>query len=376
MNGEEKSHYRISPSSSSRIEKCPGSLRLSEGVPNKTSVYADEGTRAHSVCEIALRSGEAPVHDDIEMVRAATVYVQFCRSILYNHLILDYGIEYKKEHGSIPGFGGTVDFFAVYETDEKVVLHICDFKYGAGVFVSEVKNRQLMSYASIWISNHLEIKIDEVIMSIVQPRAKDGGNSIRSWSCGIGEIAEWESILQSAIKRSDLSAGDHCRWCPAKLLCPAIRDIAFQAAQTEFEVVKSTDNDRAIEDQIAWLIELDRMSGAIKSVLEEVRPTLLYLMEKGTVIPEFKVIQGYSNREWRVTENEVEDLFWLHGVEPDKCKKTELISPAQAEKILGLGVIDSYVERRKTGLRVVPATDKGDPVNVDVFSENCFESIW
>ena len=373
---DEKFHYRISPSATSRIEKCPGSLRLSDGVPSKSSKYADEGTLAHSVGEIALRTGEAPKHDSPEIVEAITHYVQFCRSILYSNLVVDYAVEYRSEHATILGFGGTVDFFCIYEEDSKKVLHIVDYKHGAGVFVSEKENRQLMSYAAICLSNHANIGIEKVVMSIVQPRAKDCQEPIRTWECSVEEILIWETELQNAIAKNDLVTGDHCRWCPAKLLCPAIRDVAFQAAQTEFEVIRTTKDEKVIEDQVGWLLELDRMSSAIKSVLEEVRPTLLWLMQQGTKIPEMKAVKAFSNRSWGVSNEELKSFFQNAGLQESDYMESEFISPAKAEKLLGVGTIDSLTTRRETGLRVVPASEKGEPVNLDVFSDNSFESIW
>jgi hypothetical protein len=291
-------------------------------------------------------------------------------------LVVDYAVEYRSEHATISGFGGTVDFFCIYEEDSKKVLHIVDYKHGAGVFVSEKKNRQLMSYAAICLSNHANIGIEKVVMSIVQPRAKDCQEPIRTWECSVEEILIWETELQNAIAKNDLVTGDHCRWCPAKLLCPAIRDVAFQAAQTEFEVIRTAKDEKVIEDQVGWLLELDRMSSAIKSVLEEVRPTLLWLMQQGTKIPEMKAVKAFSNRSWGVSDEELKSFFQNAGLQESDYMESEFISPAKAEKLLGVGTIDSLTKRRETGLRVVPASEKGEPVNLDVFSDNSFDSIW
>ena len=43
-------HALLGPSSSARWLACPPSARLTEFMPNETSVYAEEGTKAHSLC--------------------------------------------------------------------------------------------------------------------------------------------------------------------------------------------------------------------------------------------------------------------------------------------------------------------------------------
>src|ERR1700678_4584771 len=47
-------HAKFSASSMSRIEKCPGSVTLSEGLPDRDSIYSIEGTKAHTVLETIL----------------------------------------------------------------------------------------------------------------------------------------------------------------------------------------------------------------------------------------------------------------------------------------------------------------------------------
>ena len=48
-------HALLSPSSSERWISCPPSVRMSEGIEEKPSEYAAEGTAAHSLCEYKLR---------------------------------------------------------------------------------------------------------------------------------------------------------------------------------------------------------------------------------------------------------------------------------------------------------------------------------
>ena len=50
-----ESHALVGASSSKQWLNCPPSARLQEKIPNPGSVYAAEGTFAHSVCEYKVR---------------------------------------------------------------------------------------------------------------------------------------------------------------------------------------------------------------------------------------------------------------------------------------------------------------------------------
>ena len=52
-------HAVLGASSSKRWMTCPGSVRLSEGMPNESSVYAAEGSAAHALGEHCLIHGYA-----------------------------------------------------------------------------------------------------------------------------------------------------------------------------------------------------------------------------------------------------------------------------------------------------------------------------
>ena len=45
-------HALLSPSSSHRWLKCPASVALSKDMPDETSEYAEEGTKAHRLAEL------------------------------------------------------------------------------------------------------------------------------------------------------------------------------------------------------------------------------------------------------------------------------------------------------------------------------------
>jgi len=51
-------HSEFGASSAYRWMACPGSVSMSRGVPNTSSVYAEEGTAAHEMGELAIKAGK------------------------------------------------------------------------------------------------------------------------------------------------------------------------------------------------------------------------------------------------------------------------------------------------------------------------------
>ena len=54
-------HALLSASSSKQWLNCPPSARLQENFSNESSVYAEEGTFAHSICEYKVKNTEVTI---------------------------------------------------------------------------------------------------------------------------------------------------------------------------------------------------------------------------------------------------------------------------------------------------------------------------
>ena len=76
---EATKHSKIGASSMYRWSKCPGSVRLCEGIVAPQSKYAEEGTKAHEIAASWLnhypqRPGEEALDDDTKS--AVHTYVE------------------------------------------------------------------------------------------------------------------------------------------------------------------------------------------------------------------------------------------------------------------------------------------------------------
>jgi len=55
INHKERAHAKLSASGASRWATCPGSVQMEDGIPDKESIYAQEGTLAHEMSELKLK---------------------------------------------------------------------------------------------------------------------------------------------------------------------------------------------------------------------------------------------------------------------------------------------------------------------------------
>lgn len=353
-------HFPIAPSSAERIERCPGSVKLSVGLESKSTAYADDGTEAHGVAETHLRQGLVKVvHPDPVTRVAVQKYLDFCFEILAKEGLEEHGIEFKKPHAEIADFGGTVDFFAVYVENGIRYLHVVDYKHGVGKFVDHVRNRQMQSYAAIWLSNNTDTRIDRVRMSIVQPRSFECDVPCRTYETDVSEIYAWENLLRSVIGSNFLRAGSHCQFCPAKLVCPKIKEHTLKIAQTEF--LGGHPEPEKVQDELEWLLEIDRVGDAVKGAIEAAKQRILELLQLGIPVPGYKLVEKLGNRKWKLPDEELESFFELLGVERKDYVESSIISPAAADKLVGKEIVNTLCIRPALSVTVTDADSPGKP---------------
>ena len=93
-------HALLSASSSKQWLHCPPSVRLQEGFPNESSVYAQEGTFAHEVCEYKVRKY---LHERVKRPQSEEFYTEEIEAITdtYAEFVISV-IEQMKRNGSEP----------------------------------------------------------------------------------------------------------------------------------------------------------------------------------------------------------------------------------------------------------------------------------
>lgn len=138
-------HAKLSPSGAHRWMRCPASLRREEDFPDESSVYAQEGTRAHEAAA-AILEGREPQWEEDDVVSGMPEYVQsyvdLVRELAQGGTLL---VEQRVSFS--PYMGGAAA--SAFGTSDAVILKdptltVVDLKYGMGVKVDAEDNEQLM----------------------------------------------------------------------------------------------------------------------------------------------------------------------------------------------------------------------------------------
>lgn len=397
-------HALLSASSSNQWLHCPPSVRLQENFPNESSIYAAEGTFAHEVCEYKVRKylkervkrPQSEEYDTEEIEQITDVYAEFVISI----------IEQMKENGCEPlafveervdyshiapsGFG-TADMLIIGKDEQgRGILHVCDFKTGAGVFVDADHNSQMMLYAIGALAAYgFLYDIEIVRMSIIQPRL----DNISTFECSRQELEEWGESIKPIAKlayegKGKQHPGDWCRFCRAKPVCKACADEALALCREDFlDLDAGAFDDTAEESDMTAPYEADTQTAVFKqpglipiSELAEILPTLNRIsswieaifafvsseaINHGVPIPGYKVVEGRSKRVFTDTKAVV-DTAVQNGY-TDLYKQT-LITLTEFEKMMGKKkfneLLGEYVAKPPGKLALVPESDPREPVDL------------
>ena len=234
-------HAVLSASSSARWIACPPSALINARANDTTSVYAQQGTDAHSLSEHKLKDTLAmdtvdPRHTlkylDEEMEDCTDAYVQYVQeqmSYLVNpRVLIEQRLDFSKWVDD--GFG-TGDCVLADDTN----LIVIDLKYGLGVQVEAKDNTQLMCYGLGALALYPDVQ--NITLCIFQPRR----HHISTHTLLKDELLMWaDETLSPAAKlasqgKGDFSSGEHCRFCAIKATCRSRAEESLKMAVYEFE---------------------------------------------------------------------------------------------------------------------------------------------
>jgi hypothetical protein len=383
-----RAHATLGASSASRWIACPGSVRLSEGIPNTTSSFAQEGTAAHELAEHCLRQGKEAIEflgeefEEVEvteeMAEAVQVYVDEVRRVAEgNLLVIEQRFSLDDLKPPVPMFG-TAD--AVIWDEKNSVLTVMDLKYGAGVPVKVTNSPQLSYYAlgaMLAMAKEHNVFPTKIRMVIVQPRYRHEDGPIRYFETDSYTLRmEWaEDLLAAAHETLNpdaaLMTGDHCRFCPAQAKCPLIHQQAVALAQSDFDdnfspPVPETLSDQQLSGILSKASELVAWVNAVKAYAQ-------HKLEKGGSVPGFKLVARRAQRSWIDAESTEQALQNL-GLTEDEMYVRKLLSPAQAEGIFGKkkAVKDKLaplIQSISSGNTIAPVTDRRTAVVIQIGDE-------
>lgn len=289
-------HAILGASSAFRWINCPPSALLNAVIADTPSSYAEEGTKAHALCEYLLlkklgENPEVPTDYDEEMFSAAEGYRDYLigemeKMETWPTVLIEQRVDYSR--WAPEGFG-TVDCLAASGNEMKIF----DFKYGQGVEVSAEQNPQLMCYAL----GGLELlrglyNIHNISMHIYQPRREN----ISVFTMTAFDLLRWaEHTLKPAALKAwnglgDANPGEWCRFCRAKATCRALEQQNMELAKLDFPepIGMSAGEIAKILPKLDLLID---WAGAVKE-------HALFRAMQGERFPGYKLVEGRSVRKF------------------------------------------------------------------------------
>lgn len=396
---------------------------MSEGIPNKSSAFADEGTAAHELAEKCLRDGCDPIewlggHVDIksgavcgarpdgppgqdgcfeiteEMVAAVDLYVETVRGYAGADDEVEYEARLDLTH--IPGMAFGTGDCVIYKPATRHLV-VIDLKYGRGVPVDVKANEQLRAYALGAARRHHNRGVSAVTTVIVQPRCPHPDGPVRSETIDAVDLLEFRIDLEGkaiATQAPDapLVAGDHCKFCPAAATCPALRQKVLAVAEMEFspaegsllnpgasapgvEIVEPAPGlpppvDAMTPDAMARVL---RDAGIVRDWIKRVEERANDMAKAGTPPTGWKLVGSRATRKWR-NEDEAESFLKIVlSIAPDDIYvEPKMKSPAMVEKMIGrkrYPEIANLVISRSSGTILVPVEDPRPPVRADAEEE-------
>lgn len=378
-------HAFLSPSSSERWLACTPSAKLEALEPfQPPSVYAAEGTEAHSLAEIKLAYmlGKISVEEydtRFESFRINSNYYNaefndfvndYCVEVMtiikedYKDQEVEVELEAKVEFTDIvPDGSGTSDVVII----GKSFVHVIDLKFGKGVAVSAIGNPQLRLYALGALKKYrLKGVFTEARMTICQPRLYD----ISTDYVSVIDLNNWavnfvKPRAELAIRgEGDLVSGEHCKFCKRKGKCETLGQHQLAIAQAEFEAVVVEDN--ILEPKNMTPEMLSRVMFIAPKFIDWFNDVQKYvaqaMINEGLELPGYKLVEGRSTRVMTNPDAIAEILRTSGFAEDAYLEPVKLLGITNLEKNIGKKLFNElcsdYIIKPPGRPTVAPETDK------------------
>lgn len=359
-------HAILSASGSKKWLNCPLSITLEKEFENEESVFAKEGTVAHSLGELKLKlelnildfksfekeRKELLIDYSDEEINNFEKYTEKYKDFVLekyniaseNYKNVDLLIEKRLDYSKYAKDGfGTGDAL-IFDGEN---IEIIDLKYGKGVKVNAFKNSQLMLYGLGALELYDDLfDINKITLTIFQPRI----NNISSYTISKDELIKWgvEIVKPSAEKafygKGECVEGKHCDegFCRARPLCKA-----YSQRYTDIPKYSSKNMSLFSEDE---LLEIWDIANSYPRWAKLVKNYVLGKLLKGDELKGFKLSENKSPRAF-VDDDTVKNILKDVGLDKSKYIKESLAPITEIEKNLGKEefeeLLGNYVHRPK-----------------------------
>lgn len=355
-------HSPIGGSGADTWFNCPGSVALCAAFPSTSSPQAREGLCAHNLAEQALQYGVDPAHQvgnvshdteiTAEMAEHVQGYVDYCQAQCTEHGYQWVEASFKLDQIH-PLLWSTLDF-ATYNPTAKH-LDVVDFKYGRNRV--SILTKQLKIYA---VGAMLKLlapgEVETVTVHIYQPRL--WGEPEQPHTYTAHELLQWanKDLYQAAhLATSDNAPrrpGKHCKYCPAKLVCPEYKQQLTQQVEAPISLSDA---------EIAALLPL---RSTIERFFDDLNEEARQRLQRGAAIGDYKLIKRFGNSTV-VDDNAAINALLQAGYPMPEVMRIErkLETLTKIKKLKGAyELVKPYVNRSEQKPEVVPGDAKGQEI--------------
>lgn len=291
---------------------------------------------------------------------------------------------------------GTADLIAIWNDPPRLLVY--DYKNGRGVQVDVEESLQARLYAAGAYLRHFEGLVPSTVnITLVIDQPKVFGGEPQIYEMTAWDLFEWvhaearpaaaqiyEAESLATVRGVNLSvwaaewlrpSETACRWCGFKGQCPSLaQDLqstvvtAAAALPEEFEDLSDA-VEQGLEEVVAApfgsaeaLAAGLRIAGRLEELAKAYRATAESALLAGETVPGYKLVQGKKGaRAWANVDEAEAMLTKTFRLKVDEAYNKTLISPTQAEKVLGprrWAKVQDLIVRAEGEPSVAPESDK------------------
>ncbi len=212
--------------------------------------------------------------------------------------------------------------------------------------------------------------IQEVKMTIVQPRVTDG---ISSWELSVEELLRFGEYVQERAALAIEGKGEYapdddtCRFCRAKAKCRA-----RAKHNTQLAFFAGSDPALLSNDEIGNYLTI---GAGVAKWLEDLKTYALSECLAGREVNGYKAVNGRGSRSWTDTDEALEALE-KQGIDQSILWEKVPLTPPKLEKILGKKAFEKvascYVQTTIGKPTLVPRSDKREAITNQISAAEAF----
>lgn len=355
-------HAPFGSSTAERVINCPGSVALNAKSPEQPpSEYAAKGSAQHALIEHLLLEGGEPeefvgavfagVEIDDELAGGVRIALDAAEKLLDDYSG-DQLIEQRLVIVENEIFG-TGDVIGISEDGTRAL--IADHKFG---YVEvEANSLQLKFLAAALLADPeftvISKDIEEFELAIIQPAFDPPVTKAAITRAEAEVFLRTIKLAHSASKApaAEVRIGDWCKWCRAKAICPAQRQMFADLIDIKIHP------DWSPQELGDILIKAKQVEKLIETVQDRVK----HEMANGRTVPGWRLKAGASRMAW--AQSVKDTIAALRGLGLKGDKAIQPITPAAAKKALKLDELpDDLVVKSTSAPSLARDTDAADAV--------------